>query len=337
MLKRVVAVLAALIVCMSFTGCAKKETKSVSFFAMDTFITISVTGDDAKATLDWAKNLVETNEQKWSATLPDSLISRLNAGEKITPDADTARILERAAQMRDYTLGAFEPAVYPLVRAWGFTTGEYRIPSDSEIEELLGQVLKDSVRRDGGQTYLAGGMIDLGGIAKGMTGDMLLAGFRERGVASALINLGGNVQALGAKPDGSAWKIGIQSPYDDSVIGVVSIKNKCVITSGAYERYFLGEDGQVYGHIISPFTGRPVSNGVVSVSVIADEGAEADALSTALFVMGEHEALDFWRTHEGFDVILLTDSGTLYVTEGIWKDFTERSSLAVKQVCEIKR
>ena len=337
MTKRVIAFLAALMLCVSLTGCAKKETKSVSFFAMDTYITISVTGEDVQKTLDWAKNLVETNEIKWSTTIPGSLISRLNAGERITPDADTAGILARAEEMRAYTEGAFEPAIYPLVKAWGFTTGEYRVPSDEETEELLGQVVPDSVRTENGETFLSGGMIDLGGIAKGMTGDMLIRGFRERGAESALINLGGNVQALGVKADGSAWRIGIQSPYDDSVMGVVSVKDSCVITSGAYERYFVGDDGQVYGHIISPFTGRPANSGLVSVSVVAKEGAMADALSTALFVMGAQAALEFWKTHEGFDLVLLTDDGTLYVTEGIWNDFAKRSCGAVKQVCEIKR
>lgn len=337
MTKNVIAFLAALMLCVSLTGCAKKETKSVSFFAMDTYITVSVTCDDAQEALDWAKSLVETNEKKWSATLPDSLVSRLNAGERITPDAGTAAILNRAEEMRAYTEGAFEPNVYPLVRAWGFTTGEHRVPSDAEIGELLKQVIPYSVHTENGETFLSGGMIDLGGIAKGMTGDMLIRGFRERGVTSALVNLGGNVQALGAKADGSAWRIGIQSPYDDGVMGVVSVKDKCVITSGAYERYFVGDDGQLYGHIISPFTGRPAKNGLVSVSVIAEEGAAADALSTALFVMGEQAALEFWRTRGGFDLVLLSESGTLYVTEGIWSDFTKRSCGAVKQVCEIKR
>ena len=337
MYKRVFAALLALMLCVSLTGCAKKETKSVSFFAMDTYITISVTCEDAQAALDWAQALVEANEKKWSTTLSDSLVSRLNAGEKEALDAGTARLLRRAEEMRAYTDGAFEPGIYPLVKAWGFTTGEYRVPLDGETAELLRQVVPDNVRTENGETFLSGGMIDLGGIAKGMTGDMLAEGLKQRGVDSALINLGGNVQALGAKPDGSAWRIGIQSPYDDSVMCVVSVKNKCVITSGAYERYFVGEDGQAYGHIISPFTGRPVSNGVASVSVIAEEGAMADALSTALFVMGEQAALDFWRAHEGFDLVLLTDGGTLYVTEGIWNDLTKRSNGAVKQVCEIKR
>ncbi len=337
MTKRIIAFLAALMLCVSLTGCAKKETKSVSFFAMDTYITVSVTCDDAEGALDWAKNLVETNEKKWSATLPDSFVGRLNAGERITPDEGTAFILSRAEEMRAFTNGAFEPKVYPLVRAWGFTTGEYRVPSDDEIGELLKQVVPGSLQTENGKTFLSGGMIDLGGIAKGMTGDMLIRGLRERGVASALINLGGNVQALGAKADGSAWRIGIQSPYDDGVMGVVSVKDRCVITSGAYERYFVGDDGQVYGHIISPVTGRPAQSGLVSVSVIADEGAAADALSTALFVMGEKAALEFWKTHEGFDLVLLSESGTLYVTEGVRDDFEKRSCGAVKQVCEIKR
>jgi Membrane-associated lipoprotein involved in thiamine biosynthesis len=156
-------------------------------------------------------------------------------------------------------------------------------------------------------------------------------------VKSAIVNLGGNVQTLGSKPDGSAWRIGIRSPYGSSLLGTVEVRNMCVITSGAYERSFTAPDGTVYGHIISPFTGRPVQNACVSSTVVAEEGAMADALSTALFVMGPEKAAEFWKAHGGFEFLLLDDQGTLYVTEGILSSFTSANGGDVKTVCEIKR
>ena len=158
--------------------------------------------------------------------------------------------------------------------------------------------------------------LDLGAVAKGYTGDRVMERFRAAGVTSAIISLGGNVQALGTKPDGSLWQVAVQDPEGSGYAAVLSVADKAVITSGGYERYF-EEDGKIYWHIIDPATGRPAENGLESVTIAADSGVLADGLSTALFVMGANKAAEYWRTNGGFDFILIDDGGTVTITEGL--------------------
>ena len=328
----------ALLMALSLSACTKNKSETRELFAMDTYMTLTAYGESADKALDDAVRLINENDARWSVTRPESEVSRLNAQKSAAVSEETKQLLGRASEMSAFTDGAFDPTVYPLVKAWGFTTGAHRVPGDEEIGGLLELVGMDKLSLSGAEASLSGGaQIDLGGIAKGYTGDMVLSLLRKAGVKSAIVNLGGNVQTLGSKPDGSAWRIGIRSPYGSSLLGTVEVRNMCVITSGAYERSFTAPDGTVYGHIISPFTGWPVQNACVSSSVVAEEGATADALSTALFVMGPEKAAEFWKAHGGFEFLLLDDQGTLYVTEGIFSSFTPANGGDVKTVCEIKR
>ena len=147
--------------------------------------------------------------------------------------------------------------------------------------------------------------------------------YKEKGVTSGLVNLGGNAQVLGTKPDGSLWRVAVQSPdAEDEYLGVLETKDKAIITSGGYERYF-EKDGVTYHHIIDPSTGYPAENGLSSVTIVSADGTLADGLSTSLFVMGKDKAVDYWRAHsDEFDMILLTDDEQLYVSEGIKDSFT---------------
>ena len=161
----------------------------------------------------------------------------------------------------------------------------------------------------------------------GYTSSRIMDIYKENGITSGLVNLGGNVQALGTKTDGTKWKIAVQSPDDtEDYLGILSVQDKAVITSGGYERYF-EQDGVTYHHIIDPKTGYPAESGLVSVTIVSSDGTLADGLSTSLFIMGEEKAADFWREHKDeFDAILMSDDGTLYVTEGLENDFsTERT------------
>ena len=164
--------------------------------------------------------------------------------------------------------------------------------------------------------------IDFGGIAKGYTSSRIMQIYKKCGVTSGLVSLGGNVQLLGAKPDGSAWKVAVESPDEDgNYLGILQAKDKAVITSGGYERYF-EKNGKKYHHIIDPSTGYPAENGLTSVTIISDDGTLADGLSTSLFIMGKEKAEKFWKKYnDKFDVILLTDDEQLYVSEGIADDF----------------
>ncbi len=327
-----------LLMALSLSACTKNKSETRELFAMDTYMTLTAYGESADKALDDAVRLINENDARWSVTRPESEVSRLNAQKSAAVSEETKQLLGRASEMSAFTDGAFDPTVYPLVKAWGFTTGAHRVPGDEEIGGLLELVGMDKLSLSGAEASLSGGaQIDLGGIAKGYTGDMVLSLLRKAGVKSAIVNLGGNVQTLGSKPDGSAWRIGIRSPYGSSLLGTVEVRNMCVITSGAYERSFTVPDGTVYGHIISPFTGRPVQNACVSSTVVAEEGGTADALSTALFVMGPEKAAEFWKAHGGFEFLMLDDQGTLYATEGILSSFTSANGGDVKTVCEIKR
>ena len=319
-------------------GDADPQKSEGTLFAMDTYMSFAAYGENADEAIEEAKQLIEECERKWSVTDAQSEIGKLNEGGFLEPSEETLELIKLALSYSKYTNSCFDPAIYPLVRAWGFTTGENRVPPQSEIDALLPYEDARNVILDGDTVRLQEGMsLDLGGIAKGRAGDEVLALFKSKGIKSALISLGGNVQMLGHKPDGNDWKIGIHSPYGNEIIAVVGVSDRCVITSGAYERYFTAEDGTVYGHIISPFDGYPVSNDLASVTVIAGSGALGDALSTALFVMGAESAIEFWKANQGFEIILLSKDGTLYVSEGILPSFEARTSSAVKSVCEIKR
>ena len=172
--------------------------------------------------------------------------------------------------------------------------------------------------------------IDLGGIAKGYTGDRVMQVFKKAGITSGLISLGGNVQALGSKPDGSPWRVAIQDPQNElEYLGILEISDKAVITSGGYERFF-EEDGVRYHHIIDPRTGYPADSGLLSATIISEDGALADGLSTSLFIMGKDEAENFWREHsDKFDYILESTDGRLYVTEGVVGSFTTNAKTIV--------
>ena len=160
--------------------------------------------------------------------------------------------------------------------------------------------------------------VDLGGIAKGFTSDRVMELFSADGVTSGIISLGGNVQTLGTKPDGSLWRVGIQDPDDSSgIIATIEVADKAVITSGGYQRYF-EQDGTTYHHIIDPRTGMPADSGLTSVTIVSDDGTLADGLSTSLFIMGKEAALDYWRAHrDNFDVILVASDGSITISEGL--------------------
>ena len=160
--------------------------------------------------------------------------------------------------------------------------------------------------------------IDLGAIAKGYTSSKIIDIFKENNIKSGMVTLGGNVQVLGKKPDGSLWKVGIQNPISESeYLGVLQTSDKAVITSGGYERNFT-KNGKTYHHILDPSNGYPANNGLTSVTIISSDGTLADALSTSLFVMGKDKAIDFYKkSNYNFDFILYTSDNKLIISDGI--------------------
>lgn len=315
---------------LCLAGCAvqksdKKDSAEHTLFAMNTYMTFTAYGENAELALDEAAHLVEKLEKLWSVTDENSEIYKANHGHGIpeTISEETGELIQFALEMAKKTNGALEPTIYPVLTAWGFTTGENRVPSDAELTELLGDVGYERVRLEDSTVQLDRDMmLDLGAVGKGYAGDLVAEVLRENGITSALLDIGGNIQTVGTKTDGSSWRIGLRDPFTGGTLGILEIIDKAVVTSGNYERNFIGEDGKRYGHIIDPATGYPVENGLASVTIIAKEGRLCDALSTSLFVMGLDEAADYWLQHQDFEMIVITESGKIYLTDGIAEVFT---------------
>lgn len=318
-MRRLSALCIALLLLLA--GCSGGEPVHRELTAMDTFMTLTVYGQShaaGEALLEEAAGEIRSLEGLLSVTDPGSEIYRANhsGGEAVSLSDPVRELLEDSLALCEETGGALDVTVYPVVRAWGFTTGDYRVPEEGELSALTDRIDYTQVSLDGSRLTLPDGMeLDLGAVAKGWTGDRLMSLFREAGVTSAIVELGGNVQALGAKPDGSPWRVAVQSP-EGGYAGVLEIMDKAVVTSGGYQRYF-EQDGETYIHIIDPATGHPAKTGLASVTIVADSGLRGDGLSTALFVMGREKAEAFWRAHPDFDFILLCEDGTAVITEGL--------------------
>ena len=310
------------------------EEASKDIFAMDTYMTVTAYGAKAQEAVDEAEAEIQRLDELLSTGNEESEIAQLNQNKSATLSEDAGYLVERALELNKETDGAFDIAIYPVMEAWGFPTQNYQVPTADTLESLLkladaSQIIYDENSRK--ISFDREGMkIDLGGIAKGYTSSRIMDIYKENNISSGLVNLGGNVQALGTKPDGSKWRVAVQSPDDtEDYLGILSVEDKAVITSGGYERYF-EQDGKTYHHIINPKTGYPAENGLTSVTVVSEDGTLADGLSTSLFIMGKEEAIEFWRAHsDEFDIIMLTDEGKLYVTEGIQDDFSTEIEMEI--------
>ena len=284
-----------------------------------------------------AEEEIKRLDELFSVGNASSDIAGLNENASGVVSEETCELIKRSKELYQSTDGALNIAVYPLMEAWGFTSGEYRVPEQKEIDAILTCMDVDEIscNEDTGEVILPEGMgIDLGAIAKGYTSARLMDVFASYDVTSAIVSLGGNVQALGNKPDSTKWRVAVEDPFaeeGDSYAGILEIKDQAVITSGAYERYF-EQGGKRYHHIIDPTTGYPAENGLASVTIVSGDGTLADALSTALFVMGKDRALSYWKEHaDEFDVILIEDNGDMTITEGLQDCFSSEKELSVEK------
>lgn len=329
--------------CVLLSGCAEqrraaqqmlensqqKDSYESTSFAMDTVMTFHIIHPDGETLLIDAEQEVKRLEKLFSVTQKDSDIQKINdnAGkEAVSVSADTLALLQAGKQLGKATHHTFDIAIYPIVKAWGFTESDYTVPTQETLNELLPLTKAEDITidTDASTVYLEqeGMAVDLGGIAKGYASDKLAELLKKKGVKSAWLSLGGNVCAIGNKPDGSPWKIAVQNPSDENdYVGVVQISDACAVTSGGYQRYF-EENGKKYHHIIDPATGKPAESGLLSVTIVCADGTKADALSTALYVMGLEDALAYWRAQKDFEAILVTEAGEVVATEGLQDSFT---------------
>ena len=356
--KLLIALLCGALVCLPLAGCNNKNGASGTdssvqsevsedageqnssdssqeytsdVFAMDTYMTLTAYGENAQEAVEAGIAEIQRLDDLLSTGKDTSEVAQINANGGGVLSEDTDYLVKRALDIYQSTNGAFDISIYPVMQLWGFTTGNFAVPSESDLAAKLALVDAGKIilSEENGQTSISlpeGMEIDLGGIAKGYTSGRVMDVMKSYGIKSAVINLGGNAHVLGNKTDGSQWKVGIQDPEDENgYLGGVSVTDKAIITSGGYERYFVDKDtGVKYHHIIDPKTGYSANNGLISVTIVSADSTLADGLSTSLFVLGTEEAITYCEEHcaeDGFDAIMEDEDGKLYITDGIYDDF----------------
>jgi thiamine biosynthesis lipoprotein len=307
-----------LILIMLFSTSCRQKYLETAFFSMDTYVTIKVADEGCET--EEITGLVKKIEKAVSRTDPDSDIYRFNHSQYGTEASQiTIDILNAGLDAAKVSDGLFDPTIEPLVSLWNIAHGEPKLPSDDEIETALKAVGYGGITVEGNKIKKENPAvsIDLGGIGKGYACQAVIDLLKKRGVSHGLISFGGNIGVFGLKPDGTDWTIGVRDPDNaDDVVGYLHINEGFVSVSGDYERYF-EIDGVRYHHILDPRTGRPASNGMRSVAVISQDGTQADALSTMLFVMGYKKAMEFYNSGVyNFEAVFITADG-VFITDGL--------------------
>ena len=311
----------ALALLLLLTGCTAKVPESTSqIFAMDTVMDLYAVGENAETVLAEAAQEINRLEALLSRTRAGSDVSVLNGTGTAQLSAETAQLLADALRYADLTGGAFDVTIAPLVEAWNIHGEDPRVLTEGEIAALLPLVGSEHLQLSGTAATLDQGCaIDLGGIAKGYASDVLAQLYRDAGIEGGWLSLGGNVYAHGTKPGGEPWSVAVRDPGDTAATAaLLSLSNEFAVTSGGYQRYFTGEDGTVYQHILDPKTGKPAMSDLLSVTIVCGNGTMADAYSTALYVMGEAGAVSFWSANRAdFDMVLITADNRLLYTSGL--------------------
>ena len=315
------------------TSCSNSSNNAFEdqSFAMGTIITQQIYGNDSKKVSDEVNTKIHELESIMTINAPGGEIDKLNNsagdGSWNTLNKETIYVLKKAIKFSDLSEGAFDITIGPLVKKWNISAENPQVPNDSEVKSLINLTNYKDILIDEQnlQARLArkGQIVDLGGIAKGYAADQAISIYKKHGITSAYINLGGNVSVLGGKPDGSPWIVGIQNPRQPigRYIGTLKIRDKTIVTSGDYERYFI-KDNIRYHHILNPKTGYPADTGLISTTIITDLSVDADPLSTATFVLGLDKGRKLVEGIEGVEAIFVTTNKEIFITSGLKNIFT---------------
>lgn len=319
-MKKISVLFTMLLVFLSLSGCSSPPTNeklSVTGIYFDTIIQIDAWGTDLSV-LDQCTELCESYENLFSKEIATSEISQINAasGAPVTVSDETIELLEKALYYCELSEGRFDITIAPVSALWNFEENHTgTLPDPDAITEALTHVDYHTIRIDGNTVTLTDpqAQIDLGGIAKGYIADKLKEYLVGAGVEHALINLGGNVLAVGSRYDGTAFHIGIQKPFDqqNTAITQVDVTNCSVVSSGTYERYF-EKDGTIYHHILDPATGYPYQNDLLQVTILSDDSVDGDALSTTCFALGLEEGSRLVESLDGIYAIFITQDYELH-------------------------
>lgn len=320
------------LVFLLLSGCRK--TPSVSpvsrtGFYFDTVISITVYDSAYEYALEECLLLAEKYEQLLSTTVEGSDIWNINhaSGLPVAVAEDTYYLLQRAMDYAALTDGRVDLTVAPLSSLWNFSTmnsDSHELPSPEDISQCISHVNYKNVILSPEERSVTltdpQASIDLGFIAKGFIADKMKEYIVQEKILSALINLGGNVLTIGAKPDGSPYTIAVQKPFAASgeAVTAVSATDCSVVTSGIYERYF-EQDGTLYHHILDTKTGYPAETSLTGVTILSSSSLDGDALSTACLILGKEEGLKLIASLPDTEALFIEKSGTLTYSEGFPK------------------
>lgn len=296
--------------------------------AMGTYVQQTVYGSNAAQAAEDAAQAVSELEDLISWRKEDSDVAKINANagnDWVSVDSKTASLLARCLDVAQQSGGAFDPAILPLSSLWDFGGENQHLPSAEDIQRFLPYVDYTNLRvnSEENSASLKNSMyaLDLGGAGKGAACDEVVASYEESGVSCGIVAVGGSVGIFGQKPDHSDWTIAIRNPFQNLStesnvsMGTLSLSGGFVSTSGIYEKYF-EEDGKLYHHILDPDTGYPVENNLVSVTVVCDNGALSDMLSTACFVLGAEKSQEL-LAHYDAQAIFIDQDKRVFITEGL--------------------
>lgn len=333
-IKKTTSILFSAILIISQTSCSSKEIEPVSstvYELLNTTCTITIYDMEQKRAekiIDDAFNLCRDYEKKLSKTIEGSEIYNINnsGGEPAAVSSDTLTLIEKGIYYAELSDGRFDITVGRLSSLWNFKDEVHQVPSQELIDEAVKTIDYKNIRIDksGGQAFVSlsnpDAEIDLGGIAKGYIADKVSEFLISEGTERAIVNLGGNIVAIGNKADGTKWNIGVEKPFSGhrEIVGSVSSENQTIVTSGLYERCF-ELDGRLYHHILDVKTGYPCESDVDSVTLVAGLGqsADCDALSTICLMSGVEEGLKIINAQEGIEALFLSKDGHMTMTDGM--------------------
>jgi len=324
-------VLGLSLVMLMFTGCNKGKTVTRNDFLLDTFVSITLYGESNEALLD--KPFDKLKELNTTLTAGDSESDLVkikdNAGiQPVVVSDATYRIIEKGINYSKISGGYFDATAGPLIKLWGISAPEIKeAPSPEAIAAAKAKIdyTKIVLDPDKKTVYLpeSGMSIDIGSVSKGYIADVVMAVIKDEGVKHAIVNLGGNILVMGGKDDGSKFGVGVEDPNDPGkgYIGVLSVKDGSIVTSGDYERYFTDAAGKRYHHILDPFTGYPVASGLTQVTAVTDASIDGDGLTTTLFLLGLDKGLALVEQLPGVEAIFVTKDNKIIVTKGLKDSF----------------
>lgn len=319
--RRIIAILAAFMLLLS--GCSmskKQENQTYTDTLFDTVIKVQILDSVDSEVLEGCKELCQKYDTMFSNRIEDSEISRINNAKcnPVEVSDETLTLIKTGIYYSELSDGAFDITISPVSMLWDFKSESPSVPSQETIEEAVSHVDYHNIVIEGNTVQLTDPQagIDVGALAKGYIADRLKEYLQEEGVEHALINLGGNVLAMGTKTDGSDYNIGIQKPFDETgePVTAVKIADESVVTSGIYQRYF-EQDNILYHHILDPRTGYPCENNLYSVSIITDSSLTADALSTTCFLLGYEKGMELINQLDDVDAVFITDDETIHYSD----------------------